>query len=122
MAQLIEDLLNARNIRNLKSDDYVTVVVLGGSRPVGSGGGGVVKRTRPGQPGGMPGAGFNVEVREFHGPPGEGAAQSTMTLRVKKSDVDRFAKEKQAAEDGKSTKQLSEVVEEFGKKVDVQIH
>lgn len=45
-----------------------------------------------------------------------------MTLRAKKSDVDKFGKEKQAAEDGKSTKQVSEIVEEFGKKVDVQIH
>lgn len=121
--QLIEGLLNARNIRNLKADDYVTVVVLGGSSR-GGGGGGVVKRTRggPGQPGAAAGGGFNVEVREFRGGPAEASAQSTMSLRVKKADVEKFAKEKQSADDGKSSKQVSEIVEEFAKKVSVQVY
>ena len=52
----------------------------------------------------------------------EGGAQSTMTLRVKKSDLDKFAKEKQAADDGSSKKQISQIVEEFGKKVSVQVY
>jgi hypothetical protein len=120
--QLVEGLLNARNIRNLKGDDYVTVVVLGGSSR-GGGGGGVVKRTRgltPGQPGA--GGGANVEVREFRGAPGDAGAQSTMSLRVKKSDVDKFAKEKQSADEGKSPKQVNEILDEFAKKVSVQVY
>jgi hypothetical protein len=130
--QLIEALLNARNIRNLKADDNVTVVVLGGSsRGGGGGGGGVVKRTRgPGQAGAVAGAGgggFNVEfrelpARELRGSAGDTGAQSTMTLRVKKSDVDKFAKEKQSADEGKSAKQVSEIVDEFAKKVSVQVY
>jgi hypothetical protein len=118
-SQLIEDLLNAKNIRNLKPDDSVTVVVLGG----GPSGGVIRRETRGagGRGGGVRGvAGAGIELREMRTPGGDGGAQSTMTLRVKKSDVDKFAKEKQAVDEGSSTKQLDRLMEEFAKKVSVQ--
>ncbi len=117
--QLIEDLLNAKNIRNLKSDDSVTVVVLGGGER------GSVMRRETRAPGGRAGGGgaiAGMEVREMRSSSNDGAAQSTMTLRVKKSDVDKFAKEKLAADEGHSSKMLSEIVDDFAKKVSVQTY
>jgi hypothetical protein len=116
-SQLIEDLANAKNIRNLKSDDYITVVVQGGGagrtvmrredRPIGAragagfGGGGF------GGGGGSRGGG--VARVEVNSSTFDSGAQSTMTLRVKKSDVDAFAKGKMDAAD-------------FQKKIAVQIY
>lgn len=114
-AQLIEDLANAKNIRNLKSDDYVTVVVLGG----GSRGTVVRRETSPraggagfgggGLGGGGGGRGGAVARVEVSSSSVETGAQSTMTLRAKKSDIDAFAKGKLDAP-------------EFQKKVAVQIY
>jgi hypothetical protein len=109
--QIIDDLVNAKNIRGLKSDDYVTVVVLGGgtrgtirreihSPRTGGGGGGFG--------GGGGGRGGAVAVMETSGS-SEGGAQTTMTLRGKKSDIDALAKGKLNAE-------------EFRKKVSVQVY
>ncbi|HWN95495.1 MAG TPA: hypothetical protein VNT99_10715 [Methylomirabilota bacterium] len=133
--QLIEELLNAKNIRNLKSDDYVTVVVLGGGprggvmrreirTPAGGrgGGGGGGVGGRAGTQGGGSSASAGIEVGELRTSGPDSGAQSTMTLRVKKSDVDKFAKEKQAAEQGGSDKLTSEIVGEFAKKVSVQTY
>jgi hypothetical protein len=122
--QLTEDLLNAKNIRGLKADDSVTVVVLGGGQR------GNVMRLETRTPGGRAGAGVGggavavagMDMREIRSSGGEAAGHSTMTLRVKKSDVEKFAKEKQASEQGNSQKQVGQIVEEFGKKVSVQVY
>ena len=97
--QIIGDLGNARNIRNLKSDDFVTVVVLGGG-PQGM----AVVRRETRSSGGRRGGGGTVDVKGV-----ETGAQSTLTLRAKKSDIDAFAKGKLDAE-------------EFKKKVAVQVY
>lgn len=115
-SQLIDDLANAKNIRNLKSDDYVTVVVLGGgSRST------VVRKEYGGGGRGGGGGGFAGGVGRFGGGGGgavvemnvssseTGSSQGTLTLRAKKSDIDAFAK-------GKLD------VQEFRKKVSVQIY
>ena len=116
--QLIEDLANAKNIRNLKSDDYITVVVLGGGargtvvrreggaaagRAGGNGFGG------GGGAGGRGGGGGGFSHVEVTSAGIDSGAQSTMTLRVKKSDVEAFAKGKLDAE-------------AFQKKVSVQVY
>jgi hypothetical protein len=124
-SQLIDDLGNAKNIRHLKSDDYVTVVVMGGGpkamvvrREVARGAGG--------RGGGGGGGGFGASGSGFGGVGGgvayagggavemsssssEAGGQGTMTLRAKKSDIDAFAKGKLDAQ-------------EFRKKVAVQIY
>jgi len=112
--QLIDDLVNAKNIRGLKSDDYVTVVVLGGgtrgetfrreirSPRAGAGGGGF------GGGGGGRGGGVAVIESNFSSSDG-GGAQTTMTLRAKKSDIDALAKGKLNAD-------------EFRKKVSMQVY
>jgi hypothetical protein len=128
--QLTEDLLNAKNIRGLKTDDSVTVVVLGGgtrgtvtrrveSRPPATGGRGGVGGRAGAAGGGFGGGGFAVMEATASG--NDTGAQTTMTLRVKKSDVDKFAKEKQRAEQD-SSKPISQIVEEFAKKVSAQIY
>jgi hypothetical protein len=99
--QLIGDLANARNIRHLKPDDYVTVVVLGGGTR-----GGVMRWENRTPAGARAGSHASMEVRSTNGEP---APQTTMTLRVKKSDIDALAKGK-----------LNE--EEFRKKVLVQVY
>lgn len=105
-SQLINDLSNAKNIRGLKADDFVTVVVLGGGQT-----GGVIHRevTSPGRGGGGGGRGGAIARMEVASSGGEAGAQSTMTLRAKKADIDAFANGK-LAED------------EFRKKVTVQIY
>lgn len=106
-SQLINDLSNAKNIRGLKAGDFVTVVVLGGGQA-----GGVIHRevTSPGRGGsGGGGRGGGMARMEITSSGGEAGAQSTMTLRAKKSDIDAFANGK-LAED------------EFRKKVTVQIY
>ncbi|HMJ90084.1 MAG TPA: hypothetical protein VK530_09720 [Candidatus Acidoferrum sp.] len=101
---LTDDLANATHIRHLKADDWVSVVVLGGSRgAVTHGGGGSYKETaRAGGRSGS-GAGGSVSVRVSSG------TQTTMILRAKKSDVDAFAKGKLKAD-------------EFRKKVSFQVY
>jgi hypothetical protein len=112
--QIVDDLANATHIKGLKPDDYVTVVVQGGGPR-----GGVVRReVRAPRGGGRAVAGGGGGVRaqgefrsevEVHAAAGEpAAAQSTMTLRAKKSDIDSFAKGKLQPD-------------EFRKKVSVQL-
>jgi len=109
-SQLISDFVNAKNIRNLKPDDSVTVAVLGG----GSRGVMVRREIHAPQAGGSGFGGGGGRAGSFGmvatSPPGaDGGAQSTMTLRVKKSDIDAFAKEKLTGE-------------EFRKKVSAQVY
>lgn len=97
--QIIDDLVNATHIRSLKGDDFVSVVVSGAStRPA------VVRHEARAWSGGGGGYGGGGVVRS----PAD-SAQSTMTLRVRKSDVDAFAKGKMKSE-------------EFRKKVSVQVY
>ena len=112
--QLIDDLVNTKNIRGLKSDDYVTVVVLGGGTR-----GTFSRRIETHAPGGGRGAGGRIgasggggggfAVMEASASSGDAGAQTTMSLRAKKSDIDSFAKGKLNAE-------------EFRKKVTVQVY
>ncbi|MBI3877414.1 MAG: hypothetical protein HY300_15895 [Verrucomicrobia bacterium] len=102
---LVEALKNASNIRHLKPEDYITVVV-----QTGGGAGGPFEMTYHtagatagwnvgfGGPGpGTPGA---VQVFDPNSRPQQGALrQSTLTLRVKKSDVDEFAGGKLTADE-----------------------
>jgi hypothetical protein len=81
---LIEALKNAANIRDIRPEESVTIAVIGGR--AGSGSTRVKHVSR---------AGGNVRKPEVHtmmednrGP----ARESTMIIRVKKSDVDAFAK------------------------------
>jgi hypothetical protein len=94
--QIVSDLVNAKNIRNLRPDDYVTVVVLGGGPRGGIPGPGIPARSvRGGTRGGS--------TRTWTETAGETGAQSTMTLRVKKSDIDALAKSKLNTEDFQKT-------------------
>jgi hypothetical protein len=111
--QIIDDLANATHMKGLKSDDYVTVVVLGGGSR-----GSVSKREVHGTPrggrgfggGGSGGRGEFHAAVEVNAASGEAApAQSTMTIRAKKLDIDAFAKGKLKPE-------------EFRKKISVQVH
>jgi hypothetical protein len=100
--QIIDDLVNAKNIRSLKSEDHVTVVVLGGGGTRMA----VARRVEAHAPAGGR-AGFGAVAMTSPGP--DAGAQTTMTLRSKKSDIDAFAKSKLTAE-------------EFRKKVSVQVY
>jgi hypothetical protein len=110
--QIIDDLVNAKNIRGMKADDYVTVVVLGG----GTRGGSIRREVRSPRAGGAGGGGGGgrgggtiyggVTMMESTS---EIGAQSTMTLRAKKSDIDTLAKGELNAD-------------EFRKKVSVQVY
>ena len=112
--QIIGDLVNAKNIRNLKPDDYVTVVILGGgARNSAVRGAGLQPRALRAR-----GAGATADVASN----GDAGAQSTMTLRAKKSAIDAFAKEKLEASQGASSKTLETMVEDFRKKVSVQVY
>jgi hypothetical protein len=83
---LFDSLKNATNIRGLKPEDSVTVCVFGGSSSGRSKGKGNSKRAV------MPKDGETVVVQDvlFENP----ARQTILTLRVKKSDVDAYAKGK----------------------------
>ncbi len=100
--QIIDDLVNAKNIRKLGQDDYVTVVILGGGtrNPVVRAAGLPPRATRGAR---APSAAAEVASNN------ETGTQSTMTLRAKKTDIDAFAKGKLSAED-------------FRKKVSVQVY
>jgi hypothetical protein len=90
--QIIGDLVNAKNIRHLKPDDYVTVVVLGGgARNSGVRGAGLPPRVGRGQRG----SGASADLASN----GDLGTQSTMTLRVRKSEIDAFAKGRFGAEE-----------------------
>ncbi len=84
---VVQALKNATNIRGMKPEDWVTVCVLGG--PAGPG--------RAGQAGGFNtgggGGGYGGGYVSVNAPPGAAAPNpSVMTIRVKKADVDAFAK------------------------------
>jgi hypothetical protein len=94
--QIMDDLANAKNIRHLKPDDSVSVVVLG------SGPGGPVRRWETYGPGKRKVAvAEDIRAADSAGP--DSGSQSTMTLRVKKSDIDAFAKGKLTAEEFRKT-------------------
>jgi hypothetical protein len=91
-AALLDALKNGANIRGLKADDWISVCVVGEStakefraraKTYGAGGGGYGSADAfAGLPGGMKWKAFGtIPVRH-----------TVMTLRVKKSDVDAFAK------------------------------
>jgi len=90
---LLEALKNATNIRNLKADESITACVFGGvSAPSGKART-VVKRA----PGSQDADRDEVVVTERdEGPPTRG---TILTIRVKKSDADAFAKDKLSLED-----------------------
>lgn len=103
---VLEALKQAGNIRALKPDDFLTVVVQGGE------GGGfgptgfvaVETRTTTSSPGGGP-----PKVETYMNREGGSHRASTLTVRAKKSDCDDFAKGKLTAE-------------QFGKKALMNLH
>ena len=102
---LLDSLKNAANIRGLKSDEWVVVTVLGtegveagpGARNYGGGGGGIGGTA--GRPGGRAsasepapqGAGTSWSIRAGGYPTGRA---TVLTVRVRKSDAESFAKGK----------------------------
>ena len=113
---IIEDLANARHIRNLQPNEKVTVVILGsGPRVVsvkrgegtsGAERGGAGLGSRVGGVSFGSGSGYaRSEVRMT----GRGAGQSTMTIQARKSDIDAFGAGELSGE-------------EFTKKVSVQVY
>ena len=80
--ELLEALKNATHIRALKPDEFVTVVIQGAEamrvEKISSGGGGGAR------------AGGTLKVSSSRRDTGRG--ETVMTIRVKKSDVDSFAK------------------------------
>jgi hypothetical protein len=106
--QIIGDLVNAKNIRGLKPDDSVTVVVLGGGTR-----GAVVRRETRGPSaragGGRGGGGESHATVEVSSSSSDSGMQTTMTLRAKRSDIDAFASGKLETND-------------FKKKVSVQVY
>jgi hypothetical protein len=90
---VLKALRNASHIRNLKNDDAITVVITGGpvnpnmrNTVVRKGGGGA-----SGAGGGIGGNSYRVEVKESNMRWGADD-DTTMTIKVKKSDVDAFSK------------------------------
>ncbi len=87
---LLEALKNASNIRNLKPDDSVTICVVGG-------GNGVRVKAKTTARAGAEVKGMGEDREAFAYYPFEGAASvrgTIMTIRVKKSDAESFAKGK----------------------------
>lgn len=80
---LLESMKNASNIRGLKPDDNITIAVTGGR---------VASWSKPAVKQG------NVFAFPTSGP-GQPAGSSTLTLRVRKSDVDAFARNKLSLEE-----------------------
>jgi hypothetical protein len=85
---LFETLKNATNIRGLKPDDSVTVAVFGGSSSTRAKNRGA-KRAMVGKEGDM------MLWQEADGP----RRQTMLTVRVKKADIDAYAKGKLSPED-----------------------
>jgi hypothetical protein len=84
---LLDALKSAANIRNLKADDYITVCVFGSGRLVGS-------------PWATAVGNYDAMLKGNNSAPKSAAAGgSTLTIRVKKSDVDKFAKGGMTAEE-----------------------
>jgi hypothetical protein len=81
---VLKALRNASHIRNLKSDDSITVLITGG--PINPN-----ARTTVVRKGGGGNASYRVETKDAIIRPG-GDDDTTMTLKVKKSDVDAFSK------------------------------
>jgi len=80
---LTDALRNATNIRNLNGNDWITVILRGrGGEPdvLAMGGGGGDYRPEPNA------------ARIWFEPSNDGGGESTMVLRVKKSDVDNLSK------------------------------
>ncbi|MDB6028815.1 MAG: hypothetical protein JWM68_5038 [Verrucomicrobiales bacterium] len=84
---LLEALKNATNIRQLKPDQNITLVVTGGENMRQSFSKTIVSR-QPGEPQKEEGRSEIFETKVA------GPQQTTLTIRVKKSDVDAFAKGK----------------------------
>jgi hypothetical protein len=84
-AGILEGLKNATHIRNLKSDEYVTVAVLGAEA-------GQVRATVEKEDRDDDGKGKRKTRVESVSSSGRG--ESTMTIRAKKSEIDDFAKGK----------------------------
>ena len=85
---LLDSLKNAANVRGLKEDDYVTVVVRSGEGGPDT----LVRRFMidGNGPGGVA-TGGPEEGEPFKQP---SRSKSTLTMRVKKADIDAFAKGK----------------------------
>jgi hypothetical protein len=103
---LLGALKNAANIRNLKNDESVVVTAFGGgggpgggfgSAPkaprISGGGSGGVGATAGGGGGGFGGTGAGLTTTRIETARGS-SRRSIMTIRVKKSDIDAYAKEK----------------------------
>jgi hypothetical protein len=81
---LLESLKNATNIRGLKPDDSITVCVFGGPSSGQPRAKAFVKRSTGSREG--------RSAAAISGPVGSPMRQTIMTIRVKKSDADAFAK------------------------------
>lgn len=100
---LLDSLKNASNIRSVKSDESITVCVIGGSsrapmRVVTSSGGGGGLQTFGASAGGGDEAGQNVWFTTS-GSDDASEIKTTMTIRVKKSDCEAFANGKMTADE-----------------------
>jgi hypothetical protein len=84
---VIESLRNASNIRNLKENDWITVIIQG--------------RETPDHDGFMGFDARGVERDRVLFPPPDEGQESTVVVRVRKSDVDDFAKKKGGLEEFK---------------------
>src|SRR6185295_6344884 len=89
---ILESLKNATNIRNLKSDETVTLCVFGGASSPRTKG--VVKRAADTDD--KDGNEVEVTIERDGGSPARG---TIMTVRARKSDVDAFAKGKLSLDD-----------------------
>lgn len=77
----LEALKNATHIRGLKNDDSITVCVFGGAAAL------PIKVKSANKPGG-------ASMKELYGADQPESRSTMLTIRVKKSDVDAFAKDK----------------------------
>jgi hypothetical protein len=89
-SSLLEALKNAANIRDLKSDEGVTLCVLGGTKAFPG---------RVWSVAGRPGA-RTGDIALLSGQPGKTAQRGTiLTIRAKKGDIDAFAKDQMSLEE-----------------------
>ncbi len=106
---LVDALKNAANIRGLKSDDWITLCVFGSGagqpkvRVKGGGGGGggfgALPSTQATSGSGGSGGSYGASYSRFLNLIGDGGeAKTTMTIRVKKGDIDALAKGKLTAD------------------------
>jgi hypothetical protein len=105
---LLEALKNATNIRNLKADEFITICVFGGVSAAPGKARTWVKRA-PGAP--------DADLEELFvtdgddSPPARG---TIMTIRVKKSDTDAFAKGKLTLDDFRKKASITSYAGETG--------